>query len=51
MKAQRVLDSRKTLPVSPLPIDMKEAEGGRGVIGLASIKKLRGRKDLLERYR
>jgi glutamate synthase domain-containing protein 1/glutamate synthase domain-containing protein 3 len=40
---QRILDSRKSLPVSESPVGKQEAEGGCGVVGLACNVPLEGK--------
>src|SRR5438876_10160100 len=43
MSGQRIIDSRKSLPVSMVPIGKQEAEGGCGVVGLACNVPLEGK--------
>src|SRR5712692_3062919 len=43
MSTQRIIDSRKALPVPKTPISKQEAEGGCGVVGLACNVPLEGK--------
>src|SRR5207244_10942313 len=43
MTGQAIIDSRKTLPVTDTPSVKQEAEGGCGVVGLASNVPLEGK--------
>src|SRR5438445_2603497 len=43
MSTQQIIDSRKSLPVSRVPVGKQEAEGGCGVVGLACNVPLEGK--------
>src|SRR6267143_3571978 len=43
LTGQRILESRRSLPVDAIPIGKQEAEGGCGVVGLASNVPLEGK--------
>src|SRR5947209_17534753 len=43
MSTHQIIDSRKSLPVSMVPIGKQEAEGGCGVVGLACNVPLEGK--------